>query len=149
MMTTNKNQRTTHIDDVVKYQPRRECVRFFLSAHCAICDFSTIIYACILYSQMKMMKLLTLTLLFFVCANTFALILLCSLILSHTTLPFLIFTIFFIIPFILFCHTLFYPIVCLSKNYVSRQKFKMKGKKQITADERVSHANWWNELQKM
>lgn len=33
MMTTNKNQRTTHIDDVVKCQPRP----FF--AHCAICDF--------------------------------------------------------------------------------------------------------------
>lgn len=33
MMTTNKNQRTTHIDDVVKCQPRP----FF--AQCAICDF--------------------------------------------------------------------------------------------------------------
>lgn len=33
MMTTNKNQRTTHIDDVVKYQPKP----FFV--HCAICDF--------------------------------------------------------------------------------------------------------------
>lgn len=33
-MTTNKNQRTTHIDDVVKYQPMP-----FFAAHCAICDF--------------------------------------------------------------------------------------------------------------
>ena len=69
MMTTNKNQRTTHIDDVVKYQPT-QAVHFFSvlslssSAHCVrYATLSTIIYACILNSQMKMMKLLTLTLL--------------------------------------------------------------------------------------
>lgn len=46
MMTTNKNQRTTHIDDVVKYQPTQAAHFFFqfsfslfLCAFCAICDF--------------------------------------------------------------------------------------------------------------
>lgn len=33
MMTTNKNQRTTHIDDVVKYQARP-----FFHSHCSLCD---------------------------------------------------------------------------------------------------------------
>lgn len=45
MMTTNKNQRTTHIDDVVR---AGQASRVF-SPIVRYASFSTIIYACILY----------------------------------------------------------------------------------------------------
>lgn len=137
MMTTNKNQRTTHIDDVVKYQPRPFffcCSVLFIVRYAT---FSTIIYACILYSQMKMMKLLTLTLL--LCAHERAYSHSLSLPLSFFVCVYIFlihsisYSVCFIFEFvfhhflhrlllnIFFRHTLFHPIVRFAQNYVSRQ----------------------------
>lgn len=119
MMTTNKNQRTTHIDDVVKYQARP-----FFHSHCSLCDMRLFLQLFMHAFYIRRWKWWNYSHLH-LHALSLLLSLTCFYISFHV---FYHFSIIFVAQykqfFIFSRHTLFYPIVPLVQNYVSRQKFK-------------------------
>lgn len=151
MMTTNKNQRTTHIDDVVKYQARP-----FFHSHCSLCDMRLFLQLFMHAFYIRRWKWWNYSHLH-LHALSLLLSLTCFYISFHV---FYHFSIIFVAQykqfFIFSRHTLFYPIVPLVQNYVSRQKFKTytrtkqkKTRMNLRWNASYAYEIWWNELKKM
>lgn len=147
MMTTNKNQRSTHIDDVVKYQPMP-----FFAAHCAICDFFYN-YLCMHFIFADENDEITHTYALVIARTQFHSLsqskcfgFCCVLVFCHLCPSFTdqytdthtriySYTFFFSLVF----HTLFHPIVPFVQNYVSRQKkIKYYSKWKTARSERIT-----------